>query len=154
MSLQVLKELEARGIKLKAKGDALVAHVPKGQQLEPELAEKIRACKSELLAYVRHRDGVARACEALKQKGWFLLNSSILNETIVIARNDRAAEWALKHYPNLVCYTLEEAQALWLGLEEEAITLDGVRLVHEGKKKFGPRSKVWDVRIFLKTDLQ
>lgn len=64
----LLAELNRLGVQLKADGDRL-GFGPRGL-VPPDLADRIRAHKAELLALVRQRDELIPYCTADGRRGW------------------------------------------------------------------------------------
>jgi hypothetical protein len=123
----LLDELERLNVKLTLNGDKLQLEAPAGV-LTPDLREKIRQHKPELITLLKKAQ---RVKQLLRQQGWVVIHSSLLNENVVWCRDETVSIPA--RLSGLPRYTLAEIKIL---TSEPEPSPDDLRLLHAAKKAF------------------
>jgi hypothetical protein len=134
-SMQYLPWLLMRGFKLSLSGDSFEVIPTPTAKITPELRKNIVAHRDDLLAetYLYYTHPEEKILMWLAYRGWVRIKSKLLNDTILIIRDDVDIYTLPEHCKNIVTYTLSELKMIIPG------DPDGLRTIHYAKREGGGR---------------
>lgn|GEM_PF-5380552 len=143
-TMRHLRHLRKRGIEPRLVGWEEV-DLECDAELDPEVLEKARELKQQILAELR-AEQLQKLEERINDRGWVLVDSTVLDEVVVFARDDSIS--VPRVWGSLVRYTLDELKLL------AGSTAEGLRQLHAVKRVIGGvvREERLDPRPDLCTD--